>query len=809
MVRIKRNIPLISMGFLMLFILLVQAAEAASPAAMEAVKAARDNAGTVPEDPVKSLSDTEIDRLLGRLIKAKIQKTIDQKAAAYPETTKAQAPKHRALVAMFLQAEDVMSSLNTRLDALLNDASASTGELPRIAARLSGGQGVSAILMMALRVILLILLGVLAEWLFNRWTADIRQSLADAAPTDHVRKAWRLILNLSLEIAGALTFILSTFLAFTLFYEKEGAAYFFSVVYLLGAYYVRIIILIMTFILCPHNPLLRFFPVSDASARYLFRWTVSIAAAAISLGATSSLFELVDPDAHIDLVLYNLAGLSVVVLTGVMTIQRRETVSIALRQHYFSEGEEPSALQEKLVRRWYIPVLLYLVCIALFWEIAILSGVEDIVNRLILSFLSVPFFLVLHYGCRRIFRIAFGRLGSTIDLSEPVVKTKDGDPRKDLPAADFPSEESLSLGRYIPLIQKGFHLLLFALFLFLILRLWGIDWPLGRSVTKSLFSILVILLLGYTTWEFAKAWIDRKIREEMPVDRNEEDDEGGAGGSRSRTLLLLFRKFILTMLIVFAGLTILSSLGVNIGPLIAGAGIFGLAIGFGAQTLVKDIISGIFFLIDDAFRIGDYVESGSMKGTVEQISLRSLRLRHPRGMIHTIPFSDLSSVTNFSRDYIITKLTFRVRYDTDVNKVRKIIKKIDEEISKNPEIGKSLLGKIKSQGVKSLDDSAMVMRVKFKSIPGEQFIIQREVYRLLQEKFHKAGIEFAHRNVTVYFPPEMTQGGKTQASPETSTPGGIDPKLANAGAAAAMKVLQDEEEALARLAEEDTSKKEK
>jgi len=229
--------------------------------------------------------------------------------------------------------------------------------------------------------------------------------------------------------------------------------------------------------------------------------------------------------------------------------------------------------------------------------------------------------------------------------------------------------------------------------------------------------------------------------------------EGGKGGSRIGTLLVLLRKFILSVLFVLVSLIILSSVGVNIGPLIAGAGVLGLAIGFGAQTLVKDIISGVFFLMDDAFRVGDFIETGGTKGSVEHISLRSLRLRNPRGPVHTIPFGSMGTVTNMSRDYIITKLDFRVRYDTDVDKVRKIIKKINMEIEKDPEMGPNLLDKIKSQGVKELDDSAMIMRVKFKTIPGEQFVIRREVFRMIQESFRENGIEFAHRNVTVYLPP--------------------------------------------------------
>jgi small-conductance mechanosensitive channel len=166
-----------------------------------------------------------------------------------------------------------------------------------------------------------------------------------------------------------------------------------------------------------------------------------------------------------------------------------------------------------------------------------------------------------------------------------------------------------------------------------------------------------------------------------------------------------------------------------------------------------------------------------------------------------------------SRDYIITKLDFRVKYDTDVDKVRKIIKKINKKLAKDPEISKVLLGKVKSQGIRELDDSAMIMRVKFKTLPGEQFVIRRHVFHMMQQAFKDAGIEFAHRNVTVYLPPEqieqVTQSGARQtAQPESaSTPGqpaekkaaapmeqGLAKMEAVAGAAAAA-VIQAEEAA--------------
>jgi small-conductance mechanosensitive channel len=192
-------------------------------------------------------------------------------------------------------------------------------------------------------------------------------------------------------------------------------------------------------------------------------------------------------------------------------------------------------------------------------------------------------------------------------------------------------------------------------------------------------------------------------------------------------------------------------------------------------------------MLDDAFRVGDYIDIGGTKGMVEQLSIRSMKLRHPRGMVNTVPFGNIGTVTNFSRDYIITKLDFRMRYDTDVEKVRKIIKKkVYMPIRDNEELGPKLLAPIKSQGVRMMEDSAMVMRVKYKTLPGEQFAIRKEVYRLMREAFEEEGIEFAHRNVTVYIPPEE----KNNASKPENT----GDKLQQVAAAAAIAIAQEQTE---------------
>jgi small-conductance mechanosensitive channel len=156
----------------------------------------------------------------------------------------------------------------------------------------------------------------------------------------------------------------------------------------------------------------------------------------------------------------------------------------------------------------------------------------------------------------------------------------------------------------------------------------------------------------------------------------------------------------------------------------------------------------------------------------------------------------LKSITNFSRDYTITKLDFRVRLDTDLEKVRKIIKKINKNLRKEEDFNRVMLDDLKSQGVKQFEDSAMILRVKFKTLPGEQFVIQKEVYRMVQEEFRASGIEFAHRDVTVYIPPELRARPAEAGQPDAAAQP-VDQNILQAGAAAALAVIQQEEEAKA------------
>jgi small-conductance mechanosensitive channel len=268
-------------------------------------------------------------------------------------------------------------------------------------------------------------------------------------------------------------------------------------------------------------------------------------------------------------------------------------------------------------------------------------------------------------------------------------------------------------------------------------------------------DVIDILLVGYVLFHAIRIWMDGRIAEEVSDETLPgpgEGEGGGAGASRLATLLPLVRNFVLALVAVAIVLVVASELGVNVAPLFAGAGILGLAIGFGSQTLVRDILSGAFFLMDDAFRKGEYIDVGDVKGTVEKISLRSFQLRHHLGMLHTIPFGELKFLTNYSRDWVMMKLPIRVTYDTDVERVRKLVKKLGQQLLEDPDIGDKFLMPLKSQGVIQMDDSAMILRIKFMCRPGEQWVIRKRVYQEIRALFEREGIRFAHREVTVRIP---------------------------------------------------------
>ena len=263
-------------------------------------------------------------------------------------------------------------------------------------------------------------------------------------------------------------------------------------------------------------------------------------------------------------------------------------------------------------------------------------------------------------------------------------------------------------------------------------------WP---RLLRGAVQALAVVLIADLAWLVASSMIDRKLSAVQTGDDHQ--------AARLRTMLPILRSTLAAVLVVMTVLMVLSAFGIEVGPLLAGAGVVGLAVGFGAQQLVRDLFAKFSYLLDDAFRVGEYIESGNYKGTVEHLGGRSIRLRHHRGPIFTIPYGQLGAVKNSSRDWVIDKMTVGVTYDTDLDKAKKLIKKIGQELAQDPEFAPKILEPLKMQGVEQFGDYAIQLRIKMMTRPNEQFTIRRRAYAMIKKAFAENGIHFAQPTVQV------------------------------------------------------------
>jgi small-conductance mechanosensitive channel len=270
---------------------------------------------------------------------------------------------------------------------------------------------------------------------------------------------------------------------------------------------------------------------------------------------------------------------------------------------------------------------------------------------------------------------------------------------------------------------------------------FGIDL---KSIAANAVHVALIAIAAAFLWSVVGTVTGRALHE------GEASTHADQAVPRSRlgTLVPLLSGIAKSTILALAFLSVLVSLGVNVWPLITGLSVFGLAIGFGSQTLVKDVVSGLFFLVDDAFRMGEYIETSGAKGTVEKISVRSVTLRNARGPVATVPYGQMGKIQNFSRDYSIEKLAFRVAFDTDVELIRKLFKKIGQDIAVDPELAPDLIETFKSQGIADVEDGTLVIRGKFVAKPGKQSMIRRAVLKAVHQAFRENGIQAVPKPLT-------------------------------------------------------------
>lgn len=741
---------------------------------------------------VGTLQEKDVDPFLASLTDAQaravLQKTLKEQAELREDT--AAPPPQNYLMRVFAAFEAKVRGFAAEFGALSDAARAEIANPQPIIDTLSGGQGLGHLTQSISILAAITVCALSMYWALSLFFNTFRQGQNSTRIALRFGKIGTVLFETVFELLAFVVYFMVFALLLMIVVPGNSPERGIGTIAFISLSYVLLVRMIARVLLSPASSALRPMPLGDDAALAMYRWLMGFTYFICALAVFSLTLEQIGGAVASGRLLHASAGLCSSLVLAAAILFNRQRVSRAIDPECGTE----LTVQCAVARLWHYPALAYALLSGTFWTMRACAENESLL-RLVLSMFLIPVCIGIDLWVRKLMVIASGEDQQIIHLSpsaEPAAQPDQGQ-------AGDKAPETRSIRDYLPLISKTLRVVLVVFSIFAMLRIWGVDVPLGWLFARNVLSILLVIVACLLIWEILRIRIDRKLSEDMfnaGIDLDNLEEGGGAGGSRSATLLVLLRKFLLTSIIVMGSLVTLSSMGVDIAPLIAGAGVFGLAIGFGAQTLVKDIISGVFFLIDDAFRVGDYVEAGAAKGTVEQISLRSMKLRHPRGMLFTIPYGGLKILKNFSRDYIITKLDFRVRYDADIEKIRKIIKRVNKEIMANEELSHGMLSEVKSMGVRAMEDSAMILRIKFKTIPGHQFVTQKMVYRLVQEAFRQNGIEFAHRNVTVYFPPEIQA---MVAKDAASGSGGLASAAAS-GAAAAASALIQEEEALAALA---------
>ncbi len=264
-------------------------------------------------------------------------------------------------------------------------------------------------------------------------------------------------------------------------------------------------------------------------------------------------------------------------------------------------------------------------------------------------------------------------------------------------------------------------------------------------LTGKVATIAGIVVFSLVIWEMASSLVEGYLN------RRDLNGDVVQQTGRATTLLTIARKTLLIVLTVFSSLMVLSELGVNIGPLLAGAGVLGLAVGFGSQALVQDIITGVFILLEDQIAVGDVVNVGDKAGLVEAVSLRTVRLRDVSGTVHTIPYSTIKTVSNLTKEFSFSVFEVGVAYREDVDEVIEVLREVGADLQLDETYGPLILEPLDVLGLDKFADSAVVIKARLKTRPVKQWYVGREFNRRMKKKFDELGIEIPFPHTTVYF----------------------------------------------------------
>jgi small-conductance mechanosensitive channel len=597
-------------------------------------------------------------------------------------------------------AADVSANLNARRDDFVMAPSEAQRLGATIAAVLNNGTGVQAVTF----VLILVIVGAGLEWLY--WTfaaAPLRAVIATTAATP--RQAAILALQrLALLGFGLVLFTSSTLAAAMILPWPPNVD---MIVIAATAFVVAIrsAWIIADVIVSPHHPSLRLAAIEDCHSSFVVAGAAWLTTLGVSAILVPQLLATIGSAPH----------LAEAIRTGIGALIVFNLIAAASLA--FRPGEESSGRRQ---RRPRFPRAFFAVFVIIATAMLALAG-GGRVAALLIDIAIVAAFL----GASKQIVLFFWQDSAASGQRRDADSLPDMLPLIVLSAVRFVAVMIGIIG-LIVIIGVPFS------------ELAAGSNPLAQ-LSLRLAETAALAFAAHLGWIAIRFAIDRRLQRLAPLDPHSPPTEN----TRLLTLLPLLRTTLAVVFLVLFTLSALWTLGIQIAPLLAGAGIFGLAIGFGAQALVRDVISGVFFLIEDVFRIGEYIESGTTtKGTVEYISLRTVALRHHNGPLTFVPYGLLGTVRNNSRDWVIDKFNIPLPLSVDSEQIRKMIKGIGADLALDSELGPLIREPMKGK-LYRIDPGVKTFRCKFMTAPGCQFEIRSAALKRIEAALAGAGVSFA------------------------------------------------------------------
>ena len=492
---------------------------------------------------------------------------------------------------------------------------------------------------------------------------------------------------------------------------------------------VRLLQLIGTLVFCADAPNLRLWRLDEESAHYAEIWVRRLSGVGVYGYFLIQSAGFLGLPKYAFSALLRLLGLLMTALMLVLILQNRASVASWIRGSREATGAM-HRLRSHLAAIWYIPTILYLFLLYAIWALGLANGFATLLRGTLLSLLVIAVGILLLRLLERIFEHG---LSLPTDLQDR-----------------FPGLQTRS-NRYLPALQLGIRVLIYISIGLGLLQAWGLGgftWVMegpGRALASTAGSVVLTILTALAIWEITSLSIETYLA------GKDGDGHQRVRSARSRTLLSVARTAVAVLVSVIAVLLVLSQIGINIAPLLATAGVLGLAVGFGSQKLVQDLITGFFILLEDVFAVGDVIKVGDSAGVVEAVSIRNVRLRDLSGTVHTLPFSTISTISNLTKDFSYYVYEIGVAYREDVDQVIEVIQAVGAEMREDDYFGILITDKIEIFGLDRFDDSAVVVKGRIKTLPIKQWEVGREFNRRIKQRFDALGIEIPFPHRTLYF----------------------------------------------------------